>query len=92
MNGNKFATGQILKKPVEVVKERILAGWAQKSPESLAGARPGTRTPTGHREIATHQNDAKPKFATIFVKHHFTEASFTKANETKESTQITATK
>jgi hypothetical protein len=26
MNGNKFATGQILRKPVEVVKGRILAG------------------------------------------------------------------
>jgi hypothetical protein len=26
MNGNKFATGQILKKPVEVVKGRSLAG------------------------------------------------------------------
>jgi hypothetical protein len=26
MNGNKFATGQILKKPVEVVKGQILAG------------------------------------------------------------------
>jgi hypothetical protein len=26
MNGNKFATGQILKKLVEVVKGRILAG------------------------------------------------------------------
>jgi hypothetical protein len=33
INGNKFATGQILKNPVEVVKGRILAGWAQKSPE-----------------------------------------------------------
>jgi hypothetical protein len=33
MNGNKFATGQILKKPVEVVKGRILAGWAQKFAE-----------------------------------------------------------
>ena len=33
MNSNKFATGQILKKPVEVVKGRILAGRAQKSPE-----------------------------------------------------------
>ena len=33
INGNKFATGQILRKPVEVVKGRILAGWAQKSPE-----------------------------------------------------------
>ena len=33
MNGNKFATGQILKKPVEVGKGQILAGWAQKSPE-----------------------------------------------------------
>jgi hypothetical protein len=32
-NGNKFATSQILRKPVEVVKGRILAGWAQKSPE-----------------------------------------------------------
>jgi hypothetical protein len=28
INGNKFATGQILKKPVEVVKKRILA-WLQ---------------------------------------------------------------
>jgi hypothetical protein len=26
MNGNKFATGQILEKPVEAVKGRILAG------------------------------------------------------------------
>jgi hypothetical protein len=26
MNGNDFATGQILKKPVEVLKGRILAG------------------------------------------------------------------
>jgi hypothetical protein len=33
INGNKFATGQIVEKPVEVVKGRILAGWAQKSPE-----------------------------------------------------------
>jgi hypothetical protein len=32
INGNKFATSQILKKPVEVVKGRILAGGAQKSP------------------------------------------------------------
>ena len=34
MNGNKFATGQILEKPVEVVKGRILAGLARKSPEA----------------------------------------------------------
>ena len=33
INGNKFANGEILEKPVEVVKGRILAGWAQKSPE-----------------------------------------------------------
>ena len=33
INGNKFATGQILKKPVEIAKGWILAGWAQKSPE-----------------------------------------------------------
>ena len=33
MNGNKFATGQILKNAVEVVKGWILAGWAPKSPE-----------------------------------------------------------
>jgi hypothetical protein len=26
INGNKFATGQILRKPVEVVKGQILAG------------------------------------------------------------------
>jgi hypothetical protein len=26
INGNKFATGQILEKPVEVVKGRILSG------------------------------------------------------------------
>jgi hypothetical protein len=33
MNGNKFATGQILGKPVEVVKGRIVANGAPKSPE-----------------------------------------------------------
>ena len=33
MNGDKFATGQILRKPVEDGKGRILAGWAQKPPE-----------------------------------------------------------
>jgi hypothetical protein len=32
-NGNKFATGQILKNPAEVVKGRILAGSDRKSPE-----------------------------------------------------------
>ena len=31
INDNKFATGQILKKPVEVVKGQILAGWARKT-------------------------------------------------------------
>ena len=38
MNGNKFATGQILKKQVEVVKDRISAGWAPKSPEPWSHA------------------------------------------------------
>jgi hypothetical protein len=38
MNGNKFATGQILRKPVEVVKGWILAGGAQKSPEPWSGS------------------------------------------------------
>ena len=33
INGKKFATGKIVQKPVEVVKGRILAGWAEKSPE-----------------------------------------------------------
>jgi hypothetical protein len=33
INGNKFATGQILRKQVDVVKGWILAGWAQKFPE-----------------------------------------------------------
>jgi hypothetical protein len=37
MNGNKFATGEILEKPVEVVKGRILAGWAQRSSEPWPG-------------------------------------------------------
>ena len=32
INANRFATGRILKKPVELVNGRILAGWAQKSP------------------------------------------------------------
>ena len=42
MNGNRFATGQILEKPVEVVKGRILAGWPQKAPEPWGGS-PGNR-------------------------------------------------
>jgi hypothetical protein len=33
MNGNKFATSQILEKPVEVLKGWILPGWAQMSSE-----------------------------------------------------------
>ena len=33
INDNKFATGRTLRKPVEVVKGWILAGWGQKSPE-----------------------------------------------------------
>jgi hypothetical protein len=33
MNGNKFATGQILEKTGRSREGRILAGWAQKSPE-----------------------------------------------------------
>ena len=33
INGNKFATGQILKRPVHVVKGRTLGSWAQESPE-----------------------------------------------------------
>ena len=37
INANKFATGQILGKPVEVVKGRILAGLAQKSREDWLG-------------------------------------------------------
>jgi len=40
INGNKFATGQILKKPVEIVKGQILAGLAQKSPEPWGGHSP----------------------------------------------------
>ena len=33
INGNKFTTGRIVGKTVEVVKGQILGGWAQKSPE-----------------------------------------------------------
>jgi hypothetical protein len=35
MNGNKFASGEILRKPVEVVKGRILAGWSSKISRTL---------------------------------------------------------
>ena len=41
MNGNKLATGQIPRKPVEVVKGRILAGWAPKPPEPCPGGGAG---------------------------------------------------
>ena len=41
INDNKFATDQILKKPVEIMMGRILAGWAQKSPEPWCTARMG---------------------------------------------------
>ena len=41
IDGNKSATGENLKKPVEeVVKGRILAGWAPKSPEPWCGLHP----------------------------------------------------
>jgi hypothetical protein len=39
INGNKFATGQILGKPVEVVRGRILAGLSSKVSRTLAGKR-----------------------------------------------------
>ena len=50
INGNKFefATGQVLKKPVEVVKgRRVLANWAQKSPEPCSLPLPSHRAPHG---------------------------------------------
>ena len=37
MNGNKFATGQILKKPVEVVKGRIFSWLRSKVSRTLPG-------------------------------------------------------
>jgi hypothetical protein len=51
MNGNKFATSHILKKLVEVVKGRILAGWAQKSPEPWCGSKNGHQTNMRSKEI-----------------------------------------
>jgi hypothetical protein len=36
INDNKFANGQTLKKPAEVVKGQSLASWAQKSPEACS--------------------------------------------------------
>jgi len=45
INGNKFATGQVLEKLVEVVKVRILVGWAQKSTEPCFK---GVRSGMGH--------------------------------------------
>jgi hypothetical protein len=71
MNGNKFATDQIVKKPVEVVKGRILAGWAQKSPEPCAeGAMEGMiKLISTHshatRSLAPHRKP--PKFGTESV-------------------------
>ena len=38
MNGNKFATDQILKKSVEVVKGQILTGWLKSLPNCPAAA------------------------------------------------------
>ena len=35
MNGNKFATGQILRKAVEVVKGRIFSWWSSKVARTL---------------------------------------------------------
>ena len=35
ISGHEFATGQILKKPVEVAKGQILAGWAEKVSRTL---------------------------------------------------------
>jgi hypothetical protein len=58
MNGNKFATGQILKKPVEVVKECILAGWAQKSPEPC---------PPGTNKLAQHTRQYNPSIFDIIT-------------------------
>jgi hypothetical protein len=39
MNGNKFATGQILRKPVEVVKGRDFSWWSSKVSRTLGSAR-----------------------------------------------------
>ena len=46
MNGNKYATGQILEKLVEALKGRILAGRAQKSPQPCSP--PSYPGPTTH--------------------------------------------
>ena len=35
MNGNKFATGQILEKPVEVVKGADFSRWSSKVSRTL---------------------------------------------------------
>jgi hypothetical protein len=37
MNGNKFATGQMLEKPVEVVKRRICSWLSSKVSRTLLG-------------------------------------------------------
>ena len=43
MNGNKFATGQILRKPVEVVKGRILGWLSSKASGTLVGEEKNNR-------------------------------------------------
>jgi hypothetical protein len=55
INGNKFATGQILGKAVEVVKGRILAGWAQKVPKPC--------TPPVWSVARTHDHHPLPGYA-----------------------------
>ena len=59
INGNKFTIGQILGKPVEVVKGRILAGWAQKSP-AHCGELLVKPTPTGGSEWANSVHCCPP--------------------------------
>ena len=59
LNGKKFATGPILKKPVELVKGRILAGWAQKSPEPCSKP--------SETQLVSHLFHAKFKFIIIII-------------------------
>jgi hypothetical protein len=54
MNGNKFATGEILRKAVEVVKGRILAGLASWFSRTLLQIMWATKTRMHHNYCHVH--------------------------------------
>ena len=65
MNGNKFETGQIVRKAVEALKGWIWAGWVQKSPE------PWVSLEWNSQFISTHINFSCHHFRCFTTAHLF---------------------